>query len=88
MAGVLDGKVAIVTGASAGIGKGEALALAKEGAKVAVLARTFERVVATAAEIDALGASALALQCDVRDVSRSTPRSPRSSSGGGRSTSW
>ncbi len=70
MAGVLDGKVAIVTGASAGIGKGEALALAKEGAKVAVLARTFERVVATAAEIDALGGEALALQCDVRDVAQ------------------
>jgi NAD(P)-dependent dehydrogenase (short-subunit alcohol dehydrogenase family) len=70
MAGVLDGKVAIVTGASAGIGKGEALALAKEGARVAVLARTFERVVATAAEIDALGGEALALQCDVRDVAQ------------------
>ena len=36
--GILEGKIAIVTGASRGIGKGEALALAKEGAKVAVLA--------------------------------------------------
>ncbi len=58
--GVLDGKVAIVTGASKGIGKGEALALAKEGAKVAVVARTYdgeEGVVRTAHELEALGAS-------------------------------
>jgi NAD(P)-dependent dehydrogenase (short-subunit alcohol dehydrogenase family) len=66
--GVLDGKVAIVTGASAGIGKGEALALAKEGAKVAVLARGFDGVVATADEIRALGGEALPLTCDVRVV--------------------
>jgi NAD(P)-dependent dehydrogenase (short-subunit alcohol dehydrogenase family) len=68
---VLDGKVAIVTGASKGIGKGEAIALAKEGAKVAVLARTYdgdEGVVTTARELEALGASALPLQCDVCDV--------------------
>jgi NAD(P)-dependent dehydrogenase (short-subunit alcohol dehydrogenase family) len=66
--GVLDGKVAIVTGASAGIGKGEALALAKEGAKVAVLARGYDGVVATADEIRALGGEALPLACDVRVV--------------------
>ncbi len=36
MGGTLEGQVAIVTGASRGIGKGEAIALAKEGAKVAV----------------------------------------------------
>ena len=69
--GILDGKVAIVTGASKGIGKGEAFALAKEGAKVAVLARTYdgpEGVVQTAKEIEALGASALPIRCDVRDI--------------------
>jgi NAD(P)-dependent dehydrogenase (short-subunit alcohol dehydrogenase family) len=66
--GVLDGKVAIVTGASKGIGKGEALALAKEGAKVAVVARTYdgeEGVVRTAHELEALGATAIPIQCDV-----------------------
>jgi NAD(P)-dependent dehydrogenase (short-subunit alcohol dehydrogenase family) len=68
MGGVLEDKVAIVTGASKGVGKGEALALAKEGAKVAVLARGFEGVVAVADEIEALGGEALPLQCDVRVV--------------------
>ena len=63
--GVLEGKVAIVTGASRGIGRGEAIALAKEGAKVAVLARGYDGVVATAKEVEALGGSALPLECDV-----------------------
>lgn len=66
--GTLDGKVAIVTGASKGLGRGEALALAKEGAKVAVLARGFEGCVAVAREIEAVGGEALPLQCDVRHV--------------------
>lgn len=66
--GTLDGKVAIVTGASKGLGRGEALALAKEGAKVAVLARGFEGCAAVAKEIAAVGGEALPLQCDVRYV--------------------
>jgi NAD(P)-dependent dehydrogenase (short-subunit alcohol dehydrogenase family) len=66
--GVLEGKFAIVTGASRGIGKGEAIALAKEGAAVAVLARGHEGVAETAREIEALGGEALAVQCDVRSV--------------------
>lgn len=41
----LLGKVAIVTGASQGIGRGIALALAKEGAATAVLARRYEKLV-------------------------------------------
>lgn len=63
--GILDGKVAIVTGASKGLGKGEAFALAKEGAKVAVLARSYEGCVETAREIEALGGEALPIACDV-----------------------
>ena len=68
MAGTLEGKIAIVTGASLGVGRGEALALAKEGAKVAVLARGYDGVVATAKAIAALGGEALAIACDVRST--------------------
>jgi NAD(P)-dependent dehydrogenase (short-subunit alcohol dehydrogenase family) len=66
--GTLDGKVAIVTGASKGLGRGEALSLAREGARVAVLARGLEGCVAVSREIEALGGEALPLQCDVREV--------------------
>jgi len=65
--GLLDGKVAIVTGAGKGLGKGEAMALGREGAKVGVLARTYEDVVQTAKELVDVGSEALALRCDVRN---------------------
>jgi NAD(P)-dependent dehydrogenase (short-subunit alcohol dehydrogenase family) len=65
----LDGKVAIVTGAARGIGKGEALALAAEGAKVAVVDIAFDDAGATVAEIEARGGTAVAIRCDVRVVS-------------------
>jgi NAD(P)-dependent dehydrogenase (short-subunit alcohol dehydrogenase family) len=68
MSGVLEGKIAIVTGASQGVGKGEAIALAKEGAKVAVLARGYDGVVATTQAIEAIGGEALPIACDVRSV--------------------
>jgi NAD(P)-dependent dehydrogenase (short-subunit alcohol dehydrogenase family) len=68
MTGTLEGKIAIVTGASQGVGKGEAIALAKEGAKVAVLARGYDGVVATAQAIEAFGGEALPIACDVRSV--------------------
>lgn len=64
--GILNGKVAIVTGAGSGIGEGEAYALAKEGAKVVVVARTFDNVARVAQSIEAFGGKALALPCDVR----------------------
>ena len=51
----LDGRVALVTGASRGIGLGIARALAAEGARVAMSSTTRERIEAAAAEVDALG---------------------------------
>ncbi len=60
-------KVAIVTGASSGIGKHSALALMREGYAVALAGRRLELLEAIAAESRKLGGSALAVQCDVRD---------------------
>ena len=65
--GFLDGKVALVTGAGAGIGRGVALALAAEGASVAVAGRRPEPLAAVCAEIEARGARALAVTCDVQE---------------------
>jgi len=61
----LKDKVALVTGASQGIGRDTALALAAAGAKVAVAARNEEKLTALVSEITATGAEALALKMDV-----------------------
>ena len=73
--GKLDGKVAVITGASRGIGKAIALLFAKEGADIVVAAKTTEpdpRIPGTihdaAREIEALGRRALPVKCDVRDT--------------------
>lgn len=73
--GTLSGKVAIVTGASRGIGRAIALGLAKEGCDVVVAAKSTESteklpgsIFTVAAEVEALGAKALPLQIDVRDA--------------------
>ncbi len=63
----LAGKVAIVTGASRGIGRAIALRLAREGADLVVTATTIETARNTAAEIEVLGRKALALAVDVAD---------------------
>jgi len=64
----LDGKSAIVTGASKGIGKGIARVLARHGAKVLVVARHADAAEATAAEIAAAGGVASAFAADIRDL--------------------
>lgn len=61
----LKDKVAIVTGGSAGIGKGIALEMAKAGASVVVAARNSERVETTVNEIKAMGNRALKVVADV-----------------------
>lgn len=66
----LKGKVALVTGASRGIGKSIAIALAEFGADVAVAARTVEALEQTAKEIDATGRKSLVVPCDVTDSSQ------------------
>ncbi|MEM9152649.1 MAG: 3-oxoacyl-[acyl-carrier-protein] reductase [Cyanobacteria bacterium P01_F01_bin.3] len=66
MAGALDGKVAIITGSSRGIGKATALALAEQGGKVVVnYARSSEAADAVVAEIEGNGGEVIALQADV-----------------------
>ena len=57
--------VAVVTGAGRGIGRAIAIALARRGHDVALLARTFEQLEETAAAVVATGRRALALRCDV-----------------------
>ncbi|MBD2455087.1 SDR family NAD(P)-dependent oxidoreductase [Nostoc sp. FACHB-87] len=67
MAGKLEGKVAIVTGASAGIGEATAIALAAEGAQVVIAARRSDRLDAVAQKITENGGKALPIVTDVTD---------------------
>src|SRR5271157_3418186 len=64
----LKDKVAVVTGASQGIGRETALALAEAGAKVVVAARNEEKLAALAQEIAGKGGEAFAVKLDVADA--------------------
>jgi NAD(P)-dependent dehydrogenase (short-subunit alcohol dehydrogenase family) len=61
----LGGKVALVTGAGSGIGQAIALALAEAGASMVLVGRRREALEETAAAVDAKGARAVALPCDL-----------------------
>lgn len=63
----LGGRTVIVTGASQGIGRVAALLLAGAGARLALLARSADRLATLVAEIEAAGGSALAFPCDLAD---------------------
>ena len=63
----LSGHVALVTGASSGIGKSIALALASAGAAVVLVARTAAQLDATCSEIERSGARAASVSCDLAD---------------------
>ena len=66
----LKDKVALVTGASQGIGRATSLALAEAGAQVAVAARSAEKLHSLVAEIEAAGSRALAIPMDVADAAQ------------------
>ena len=78
--GILDGKVAIVTGAGQGVGEGIAFALAREGATLVVAGRTVTKVERTARTIQEFGGKALAVGCDVckpEDIAATVDRTVR-----------
>ena len=64
MTGILDGKVALVTGGASGIGRATAVAMAREGARLAVADRGEESAAATVALINAAGGQAIAIGGD------------------------
>lgn len=63
----ISGKIAVVTGGGSGIGQAVAIALAQEGARVAVVDIMEANAAAVAAEIGAAGREAVAIGCDVSD---------------------
>jgi NAD(P)-dependent dehydrogenase (short-subunit alcohol dehydrogenase family) len=67
MAGILDGKVALVTGGASGIGRATAVAMAREGARVAVSDLSKQGIEATVALINAAGGQGIAITGDVAE---------------------
>ena len=66
----LTGKIALITGASSGLGVQFAKALAGQGADIAICARRLDRLEAVKAEIEQLGVRCFATRCDVTDTAQ------------------
>ncbi len=66
--GLLDGKVAIVSGIGPGMGRDISLTLAREGADIAMLARRKDPMAEVAAEVEALGRRAITIPCDITNA--------------------
>ncbi len=81
---VLEGTVALVTGASSGIGAATAAALAARGAAVALAARRRDRLEVLAAGIRDRGGTALVLECDITDQEQAAGAVARTVAGLGR----
>lgn len=67
MAGILDGKSALVTGGASGIGRATALAMVREGARVAIADQNETGAAETVAMINAAGGQSIAIAVDVSD---------------------
>ena len=64
----VKGKVAIVTGASSGLGRQFAVCLAEQGANIAIVARRVEKLEEVKTEVEGYGVKCLVLPCDVTDT--------------------
>ncbi|MEU6664845.1 SDR family NAD(P)-dependent oxidoreductase [Streptomyces sp. NPDC046727] len=84
MTGRLEGTVALVTGASSGIGHATALELAREGADVALVGRREDRLTDLAGEITAAGGKALVVPADITDSQAAAEAVERTVEGLGR----
>jgi len=67
--GQLSGKVAIVTGASQGLGRGISIAFGEAGASVVCAARNLDKLNETSSAVEEAGGRACAVECDVRELS-------------------
>lgn len=84
----LNGRTIVVTGASSGVGRGVALALARHGANLVLAARRSEALEALAVEIQALGVAALVVATDVADVAQMSALAEQAEQRFGRIDGW